>query len=89
MLAIMLEVWEVCLYMIISLRSSTFYLTWHTNFNAIQDWRYVTIAFEDLSLVEKVETVQVYFTLEGEGLQAQISYHGWKVYMDSYMANFE
>jgi hypothetical protein len=29
-----------------------------------------TIAFEDLLLVEKAETVQVHFTLEGEGLRA-------------------
>ena len=87
--AIMLDEMRGALVYDISLRSSTLYLTRHTNFNAIQDWRHVTVAFEDCSLVEKVETVQVYFTLEGEGLWAQRIYRGWKVYMDSYMANFD
>jgi hypothetical protein len=41
----------------------------------------------ELSLVEKAETVQVHFTLGGEGLKAQKKVHGWKVYMESYMAD--
>jgi hypothetical protein len=42
-----------------------------------------------LSLVKKVETVQVHFTLEGEGLKVQKNYHEWKIYMSFYMANYE
>jgi hypothetical protein len=38
------------------------------------------------SLVEKVETVQVHFTLEGEGLRAKENDCGWNVYTDLYMA---
>ena len=53
-----------------------------------QDWRPVTIAIQQLSSVEKAETVQVYFTLEGEDPKAQKKFHGWKVYMDSYMAHY-
>ena len=49
------------------------------------DWRPVAIAFKDVSLIEKAETIQVHFTLESEGLRAQRNYHGWNVYMDSYM----
>ena len=33
-----------------------------------RDGRPVTSASQDLSLVEKVEAIQVHFTLEGEGL---------------------
>ena len=32
----------------------------------------------DLSLVEKVETIEVHFTLEGEVLRVQKNYHVWK-----------
>jgi hypothetical protein len=40
-------------------------------------------------LVEKIETVQVRFTLEGDGLRVQRNYHGWNNYMDSYMVDYE
>ena len=33
------------------------------------------------------EAVQVHFTLEDEGLRAH--YHGWKVYMNSYMKEYK
>ena len=33
--------------------------------------------------------IQVHFTHEGEGLKAQRRLHGWKVYMESYMADYE
>ena len=39
-------------------------------------------------MVEKVNIVQLHFTLEGEGLRAQRNYHGWKFYMGSYMAYY-
>jgi hypothetical protein len=38
--------------------------------------RTMTIANEELSLVEKAETVQVHFTLGGEGLKAQRKIRG-------------
>ena len=38
--------------------------------------------------VERGKVVQVHFTLEGGGLRAQRNYHGWKVYMDTYMADY-
>ena len=41
-----------------------------------------------LSLVEKATTIQVHFTLEGEGLRAKRNFHGWKVFMDSYMVSW-
>ena len=34
---------------------------------------------------KRAETVQVPFTLEGEGLRTQRNNHGWKVYMNSYI----
>ena len=37
---------------------------------------------------KKAKTVQVHFTLEGEGLRAKSNYHGWKVHMGSYMAGY-
>ena len=43
----------------------------------------MTIANEELSLGERAETVQVHFTLGGEGVKAQR-----KVYMESYMADY-
>jgi hypothetical protein len=39
-------------------------------------------------IVEKAETAQVHFTLGGEGLKAQKKVCGWKVYMESYMADY-
>jgi hypothetical protein len=47
------------------------------------------IAFLEIPLVKKAKTAQVLFTLEGEGLRTQIYYHGWKVYMDAYMAYYK
>ena len=41
-----------------------------------------------LLLVERAETVQIHFTREGEGPKAQRRLHGWKVYMNSYMADY-
>ena len=41
-----------------------------------QDWRPVTVASNELSLVERTETVQVHFTHEGEGLKVQRRLHG-------------
>ena len=35
----------------------------------------MTIAFYDLSLVEKVEIMQVHFTLKDEDFRTQITYH--------------
>ena len=49
----------------------------------------MTIAMQELSLVERAETVQVHFIHVGEGLKAQRKQSGWKVYMESYMANYE
>ena len=43
---------------------------------------------EELSLVERAETVQVHFTHKGEGLKAQRTLHGWKVYMESYIPDY-
>jgi hypothetical protein len=40
-------------------------------------------------LVQKAETIQVHFILEGEGLRDQRNYHGWKVYMESYVATMD
>ena len=51
-----------------------------------QGWRPLTMAMQELSLVEKAETFQVHFTLGGEGPKAQRKVCGWKVYMESYMA---
>ena len=48
----------------------------------------VTIATYEVSLAERAEIVQVHFTHEGEGLKAQRRLHGWKVYMESYMADY-
>ena len=42
------------------------------------DWTPMTIAFYNLSLVEKAKSVQVHFTLEGECLRIQRNYHGQK-----------
>ena len=50
-----------------------------------QDWRPMTIAILELPLVERAETVQVHFTCEGEGVEAQRRLHGWKVYVESYI----
>jgi hypothetical protein len=55
----------------------------------LQDWTHVTIAFENLSLVEKAKIIQGHVSLEGEGLIAQRNYLGWKSYMDSYMADYK
>jgi hypothetical protein len=41
-----------------------------------QGRRTMTIANEELSLVERAETVQVHFTLGGEGLKAQRKVRG-------------
>ena len=38
--------------------------------------RSVTITIKELSLVEKAETLQIHFTLEGEGVQVQRKVHG-------------
>jgi hypothetical protein len=46
----------------------------------------VTIAIQELSLVKRVETVQVHFTHEGEGLKAQRKTSWIKIDMESYMA---
>jgi hypothetical protein len=35
------------------------------------------------------QTGQVHFTREGEGLRVQRNYHGWKIYMDSYMKKYK
>ena len=51
-----------------------------------QGWRPLTMAVQELLLVEKAETVQVHFTLGGEGPKIQRKVRGWKVYMESYMA---
>ena len=49
----------------------------------------MNIAFKDLSLVKMPKTVQIYFTLEGEGLGTQRKHHAWKVYMNSYMQTMD
>ena len=49
------------------------------------DWELVTIALQALSLVEKVEPVQVQFTLHSRDQQSKWIQDGCKVYMDSYM----
>ena len=51
-------------------------------------WRHVAIAIQAFSLVERPETVQVHFKHEGKGLKAQRRLHGWKVYMESYVADY-
>lgn len=48
----------------------------------------MTIASQEISLVEKAETVQGCFTLEGESLRAQPNKNEQKVYVNSYMANY-
>ena len=40
------------------------------------------------ALVQRADTVQVHFTHQGEGLKAQRRLHEWKVYMESYMADY-
>jgi hypothetical protein len=37
----------------------------------------------------KPGNVQLYCTLEGEGLRGPTTYHGWNVYMDSYMVDYD
>jgi hypothetical protein len=36
----------------------------------------MTFAFKDLALVKEAENVEVHFTINGEGLNAQRNYHG-------------
>ena len=52
-----------------------------------RDWEPVTITLQVLSLVEKVELVQVRFTLRFRDQQSLWMQDGCKVYMDSYMAS--
>ena len=51
-----------------------------------RDWVPMTITFQALSLVEKVEPVQVRFTLRLRDQRSKWIQDGCKVYMDSYMA---
>jgi hypothetical protein len=51
------------------------------------DWEHVTITFQSLSLVEKVEPIQVHFTLSLRDQRSKWMQDGCKVYMDSYMAS--
>ena len=52
-----------------------------------KDWEPMTITLQALSLVEKVELVQVRFTLCLRDQQSMWMQDGCKVYMDSYMAS--
>jgi hypothetical protein len=47
----------------------------------------VTITLQALSLVEKVEPVQVHFTLHLKDQRSMWLHDGCEVYMDSYMAS--
>jgi hypothetical protein len=49
------------------------------------DWEPVTITLQALSLVEKVEPVQVRFTLSLRDQHSMWMHNGCKVHMDSYM----
>ena len=51
------------------------------------DWEHVTITPQTLSLVKKVEPVQVRFTLRLRDQRSMWMQDGCKVYMDSYMAS--
>ena len=53
-----------------------------------RDWEPVTITLQALSLVEKVEPVQVRFTLRSRDQQSMWMQDGCKAYMDSYMASY-
>ena len=53
-----------------------------------RNWRPVTIAFWDLSWIEKAKTVQIHFTLEGEDPSTQQNYHRWMVSMNFCMAYY-
>ena len=52
-----------------------------------QDWEPMLITLQALSLVEKVEPVQVRFTLRLRDQWSMWTQDGCKVYMDSYMAS--
>jgi hypothetical protein len=52
-----------------------------------RDWETVTITLQALSLVGKVEPVQVHFTLCSRDQRSMWMQHEHKVYMDSYMAS--
>jgi hypothetical protein len=53
-----------------------------------RDWEPVTITLQALSLVEKVEPVQVrHFTLRSRDQRSMWMQDGCKVYLDSYMAS--
>ena len=54
-----------------------------------QDWELVTITLQALSLVEKVEPVQVHFTLRLRDQQSMWIQDGCTIYMDSYMTSNE
>ena len=62
--------------------------SWSTKGHTLHNQRPVTIALQGLILVEKVETVQIHFTLEGEGLSPQRNYRWWIVYIDSYIIDY-
>jgi hypothetical protein len=52
-----------------------------------RDWEPMTIALQALSLVEKVEPVQVRFTPRSRDQLSKWMQDGCKVYLDSYMAS--
>ena len=49
----------------------------------------MTFAFKDIALSKEAENVEVHFTINGEGLNAQRNYHGWKTNMNSYMVDYK
>ena len=62
---------------------------WSLNLGPLhtRDWEPVTITLQALSLVEKVEPLQVHFTLHLRDQRSKWTQDGRKVYMDSYTAS--